>query len=81
MFLMISIDIFIMVKQKQNFIPAAFIGRSKSESIKEIIEEYYSDVEVETYTKRAEDVPEEVYSAFGNKTYTGCEETYVSSMR
>jgi len=44
------------------FIPPDFIGKSKSQSIKRLMEQYYSDVEVEAYEEKAQEVPESVYA-------------------
>lgn len=43
------------------FIPSNFCGRNKAKSIKNLIEFYYEDVEVEAFPLRAEEVPEKVY--------------------
>ncbi|MGQ9468681.1 MAG: HesA/MoeB/ThiF family protein [Nitrososphaerales archaeon] len=45
------------------FIPHEFVGRNKAESIKELIEKCYPDVEVEACPRKAQDVPEKVYSS------------------
>jgi|GEM_PF-2776595 len=44
------------------FIPPGLVGRNKAASIKSLIEFNYADVEVEAWPKKAEDVPEDVYS-------------------
>lgn len=44
------------------FIPPTFIGRNKAESVKELIEQYYPDVRVEAYSKKAEEISDEIYS-------------------
>ncbi|MBO3800183.1 MAG: ThiF family adenylyltransferase [Candidatus Brockarchaeota archaeon] len=43
------------------FIPSNLCGRNKAESIKNLIEFNYDDVEVEAFPLRAEEVPDEVY--------------------
>lgn len=43
------------------FIPSNLCGRNKARSIKNLIEFYYDDVEVEAFSTKAEEVPEKVY--------------------
>jgi len=44
------------------FIPPECVGESKAKSVQEIIRKYYSDIEVEAYSARAEDVSDDVYA-------------------
>jgi len=44
------------------FIPPEFIGKSKAESVQELIERYYQDLEVEAYVKKAEDIADRIYA-------------------
>lgn len=43
------------------FIPSNLCGRNKAKSIKNLIEFYYDDVEVEAFPLKAEEVPKKVY--------------------
>jgi len=60
--ILIDPDIWEEHNRNRVFIPPEFVDKNKAESIKELIKEYYRDVEVEAYSKKAEDVNEEVYS-------------------
>lgn len=59
---LIDPDVWEIHNRNRVFIPPEFVGKSKSQSIKKLIEQYYSNVEVETYEKKAQEIPEEIYA-------------------